>query len=78
MTNYHGANGEVQAESRPCLNRSWSSGGKHWFGAPTSGGGGAFVSLMISTTKNNKISVKIADYGVLEEYEQAADLNLEK
>lgn len=29
---------------------------------------------MILTAKNNKISVKIADYGVPGEYEQAANL----
>lgn len=36
-----------------------------------------FVNLMILTAKNNKISVKIADYGVPGDYEQAANLNLE-
>lgn len=40
-------------------------------------GGLYFVNLMILTTKNNKIIVKIAGYGVLREYEQAANLNLE-
>lgn len=40
-------------------------------------GGLCFVNLMILTAKNNKISVKIADYGVPGEYEQAAYLNLE-
>lgn len=34
-----------------------------------------FVSLMISTSKNIKISVKIADYGILRESEQTTDLN---